>query len=161
MFSSVGWKREHLHFRSGASCYVFHEPKLIFFLGDGGTDEVFDRIGGISGGTFSANGFGVSTSGTRSDSIEIFSSKTQRGKTTMQFLDGKHIVVLSHRGTKLTLADGREFTLDGKTSLWLRCKSDGTIEHLNELPKGFVEYFESPPPGAIEATTISSEMFQK
>jgi hypothetical protein len=72
-------------------------------------------------------------------------------------------MVVSARGTKLTLADGRKFTLDGQTPLWLRCKSDGTIVVLDELPEGFVEFFESPPPepGLIGSVKSWPEVFRK
>jgi len=47
------------------------------------------------------------------------------------------VMVISSRGTKLTLEDGRKFILDGKTPLWLRCRSNGTVielDKLNDLP---------------------------
>jgi len=81
-------------------------------------------------------------------------------KNTIRFFDGKSIMVFSERGTKLTLADGREFILDGKTPLWLRCKRDGTFIELHELPEGFIEFFEN---NRIAAETIKTypEAFRK
>ena len=61
---------------------------------------------------------------------------------------------------KLTLADGREFTLDGKTPLWLRCKRDGTFIELHELPEGFIEYFENNPHDA-ESIKTYPEVFRR
>jgi len=156
----VLWYQESFGFDySKAHCVVFLEPKLAFFLGDGGTDEVFNRIGSHSSTSrMTINGYGFS-----SGSSGIFGYKTQYGKTTMWFLNGKHEMVVSHRGTKLTLSDGREFTLDGQTPLWLRCKSDGTIVEMEELPEGFVEFFESPPPepGLIGSVKSWPDAFRK
>ena len=72
-------------------------------------------------------------------------------------------MVISARGTKLTLVDGREFALDGQTPLWFRCKSDGTIIELDELPEGFVDFFESPPPdpGMLGLIQSYPEAFRK
>jgi hypothetical protein len=156
----VKWREDSFRFASGATCIVFAEPKLIIFLRDGGDDEVFDRVNG----SFHNAGFTVNNFlGYSSSSGKDLSRKTQGGKTTMQFLGGKGSLVVSHRGTKLTLADGREFILDGKTPLWLRCKTDGTIVQMDELPDGFVEFFESPPPdpGNIGEVTSYPEAFVK
>jgi len=161
LFTPVKWTEESFHFASGPRCVVFPEPKLALFLGDGGSDEVFDRIHGIFHDRI---GFTVNHYiGFFSSSDSDFSLKTQGGKTTMQFYGGKGSLVVTQRGTKLMLADGREFTLDGQTPLWLRCKSDGTIEQLDELPEGFVGYFESPPPdpGMIRSIESYPKAFQK
>ena len=162
----VLWYQESFGFDDSKShcvayCVVFLEPKLVFFLGDGGTDEVFNRIGSHSSFSgITVNGYGV---GTSSGSSEGFSFKTQPGKMTMRLLDGKHEMVVSRSGRKLILNDGRKFTLDGRTPLWLRCKSDGTIVELEELPEGFVEFFESPPanPGLIGSVKSWPEAFRK
>jgi hypothetical protein len=155
----VNWYQESFGFESKALCVAFVEPKFAVFLGDGGTDEVFNRINFYSSGSqMTVNGYGVSSS-----SSGFFARRTQHGKTTMRFLDGKCTMTLSHRGTKLKLADGREFVLDGQTPLWLRCKSDGTIVQLDELPEGFVEFFESPPPdpGLIGSVKSWPDAFRK
>ncbi|MCL2624225.1 MAG: hypothetical protein FWD31_11225 [Planctomycetaceae bacterium] len=145
----VYWRTELFYFRSGSACFVFCEPKLTIFCGDGGVEDVFDTINVHVGGSDDAR-IAVSDFGSivRSGGEKFFSSKTQRGKTTMRFYDGKCVMVVSHRGTKLSLADGRQFILDGQTPLLLRCKADGTIVQLNELPEGFVEFCESPPTNA-------------
>jgi len=151
---------EYIQFESGSDCYVFCELKLAIFLGDGGAEEVFDRLGG--GVNVSVNDFGgISSLYKNGVSVVVFSH--ERGKTTIKFFDGKGEMVLSDRGTKLALADGREFTLDGRTPLWLRCKSDGTIVELEELPEGFVEFFESPPPdpGLIGSVKSWPDAFRK
>ena len=138
----VKWRHDEFEFASGARCLVFAEPKLIIILGDGGDDEVFDRVNG----SFYVAGFTVNNYlGYYSSSGKDLSLKTQGGKTTMYFPGEGGSLVVSHRGTKLTLADGREFKLDGKTPLWLRCKTDGTIVQLDELPDGFVELFKTSP----------------
>jgi len=160
VLAPVKWTEESFQFASGPHCVVFPEPKLAFFIGDGGSDEVFDRIHGIfrNRGGFTVNNY----IGFFSSSDSDFSHKTQGDKTTMRFCGGKGSLVVTHRGTKLTLADGRQFTLDGKTPLWLRCKSDGTIDKLDELPEGFVEYFVSPPaPGMIRSIESYPKAFQK
>ena len=163
-YASVIWSEESFGFESGVRCYVFPEPKLAIFLVDDDTKEVFDRINqhGSVRGT-NVNGFSTSIGMSKSGNVVVSSTKIERGKMEMEFLDGKCKMVVSERGTKLTLADGREFLLDGKTPLWLRCKSDGTIDHLDELPKGFVEFFESPPsnPGMIGNVKSYPDAFRK
>ena len=163
--ASVRWEIEHFHFESGATCYVFVEPKLVVFLGDGGADEVFDRItsSGYSVGFAVNEYFGNSSTRHGSDNDVAFLGQTSNGKTTLQFNNGKCRMAVSGRGTKLTLADGREFTLDGKTPIVLRCKPDGEIVQLDELPEGFVEFFESPPsdPGLIQCVKSYPEAFRK
>jgi len=157
-YAPVNWYQENFGFESGARCVAFTEPKFAVFFGDGGADEIFNRINSHSSSSrMTVNGYGTSSS-----SSGAFGRKTQYGKTTMWFLNGKCSMTVSHRGTKLTLADGRKFTLDGRTPLWLRCKSDGTIVQLDELPKGFVEFFESPPsdPGLIHSIKSWPEAFQ-
>jgi len=159
------WNEESFSFNSGPTVYVFQQPKLVVFLGDGGDEEIFDRIGsrGSRTGSFST-GFGHHGSGShRSGDVEVFASTSGFGKKTMWFLDRKHEMVLSERATKLTLADGRTFTLDGKTPLWLRCMSDGTVIELDELPEGFVQFFESTPdnPGMIGSIRSYPEAFRK
>jgi len=166
------WHEEHFGFASGPRCHVFKELKLAFFFDDGGADETFDRINGhgqhscLTGNSFTTI-FGWKNNGTATSS----SYQSQDGMVTMnsshgysnEKSDDQCVIAVSEHGTKLTLADGREFTLDGQTPLWLRCKSDGTIVPLNELPKGFVEFFESPPPnpGLIEKIEFYPEAFQK
>ena len=155
----VEWYYEAFGFDSGGKCCVFQEPKLAIFLGDGETEEVFDRIGShssISRITVNGNGHSTSTAG-------YFSIRTQSGKMTMESLDGKCTMVVSRHGTRLALADGRKFRLDGRTPLWLRCKSDGTIVQLDELPEGFVEFFESPPPdpGLIDSIKSWPDVFRQ
>ena len=161
-YAPVDWDEEYFQFESGSSCYVFREPRLILFIGDDGPEEVFTSIGGYGNGKFNANGF--RNSGWHgSDLAKVFSYEGKGGIITMKFHDGKGEMVVSHCGTKLTLNDGREFTLDGRTPLWLRCKSDGTIVELEELPEGFVEFFESPPaePGLIGSVKSWPEAFRK
>jgi len=163
-YAPVRWNGENFTFQSGPRCFVFHEPKLAIFLGDGGAEEVFDNINQCGyTNILTVNGFSTSSDSWGDGSVVFFSHTTQLGKMTMEFLDGKCGMVVSARGTKLTLADGREFTLDGKTPLWLRCKSDGTIVQLDELPKGFVEFFESPPSDSMMHTSVTSypEAFRK
>ena len=77
--------------------------------------------------------------------------------------DNHCVMVVSEHDTQLTLADGRKYTLDGQTPLWLRCKTDGTIVQLDELPEGFVEFFESPPPdpGFYDRVKSYPEAFQQ
>ncbi len=163
-YVTVKWERETFDFASGVRCHVFPEQKLAFFLGDGGDDEFFDNIKSRSFHTSmlktSSGLSGSVTSSAKSGGGETFSDQT--GKMTY-FLDDKHLMVFSEGGTKLTLPDGREFTLDGKTPLWLRCKSDGTIDRLDELPKGFVDFFESPPPepGLLGKVTSYPGAFQE
>jgi hypothetical protein len=137
--------KEYIRFQSGAFCFVFIEPKLVIIVGDGGEEEVFDHFescgldNSIAGDPFYC-GFGSSTT----NGVVNHSYKRSFGRTTIEFLNGKYVMNFSLRGTKLTLADGRTFTLDGKTPLWLRCKSDGTIVELDELPEGLIEFFEVP-----------------
>ena len=162
-YAPVRWNQESLRFNSGSICYVFCEPKLVIFLGEDGSEEVFDCISGIGHHTgFYASGSRGSSS-SMTGGVEVFGHDGQGDKITMRFLAGKSVMVVSDRGTKLTLADGREFTLDGRTPLWLRCKSDGTIVELEELPAGFVEFFESPPPdpGFIGEVKSWPEAFRK
>ena len=141
--TSVKWSEYSFKFTSGPYCIVFPEPKLTIFVGDGGTDELFDHVNGH----FHDSGFTVNLfTGICIASGSDMYRQTRGGRTILQFWGGKGSLVVSHNGTKLTLADGQEFTLDGKTPLWLRCKSDGTIVQLDELPEGFVQFFESPPP---------------
>jgi hypothetical protein len=155
------WNEESFSFNSGPTVYVFQQPKLVLFLGDGGEEEIFDRISS-RGSSTSTGSFGGNSSH-RSGGVEVFASTGGFGKKTMWFLDRKHKMVLSERGTKLTLADGRTFTLDGKTPLWLRCMSDGTVIELDELPEGFIEFFESPPdnPGMIGSIRSYPDAFRK
>ena len=156
------WTIESFFFASGQECVVFPELKLTIFCGDGGTDEVFKRIDGYGYNGFTIGDFSGRGGYLKCDDIEIYSYKFQNGKTILQFFDGKGSAIVSRRGTRLTLPDGQEFTLDGKTPLWLRCKSDGTIVQLNELPEGFVQFFESPPPdpGYIEKVKSYPEAFR-
>ena len=167
----VGWHREFFNFKSGPHCLVFFEPKLAIFIGDGGTEEVFDYVNGYVGGGGIIAYDGSSTydfsrrsgrGGTQLGGVG-YTTEHQRGKATLRFQNGKCSMVISERATKLTLADGREFILGGKTPLWLRCKSDGTIDHLDELPEGFVEFFKSPPTDSMMHTSVQSypEVFQK
>jgi len=164
-FPWMEWNDENIEFRSGPTVFVFQQPKLVVFLGDGGDDEIFDQISGTgqSKGYF-PTGFGSIGGGyyKRVD-VEVFATAGGNGKLTMWFHDRKHEMVLSKRATKLTLADGRVFTLDGKTPLWLRCMSDGTVIELDELPAGFIEFFESPPddPGFIELIKSYPDAFRK
>ena len=167
----VSWRGEFFGFKSGPYCLVFPEPKLAIFIGDGGSEESFDSIDGCAGsditaydGRFSYDLRGrLSSRGSTKLGNVGYTRESQRGKTTLRFVGGKCEMVISERATKLTLADGREFQLDGKTPLWLRCKSDGTIDHLDELPEGFVEFFESPPPepGLIWGVESYPEAFKK
>ena len=161
-YAPVRWNYEYLRFASGPHCFVFLEPKLAIFLGDGGTEEIFDCINGCGSNIFDANGFRGSRGMTGSNSVEVFSYEGQGGKTIMRFGNGKCTMVVSRHGTRLTLADGRKFRLDGRTPLWLRCKSDGTIVQLDKLPEGFDEFFESPPsdPGLIDSIKSWPEAFQ-
>ena len=160
----VRWSEENFSFTSGPHCFVFREPKLVVFLGDDGPEEIFNHIGscGHSTGT-NVNSFRSGSGGQTIGKVKVYSFNSREGKMTMQFLDGKCTMVVSVKGTKLTLTDGREFTLDGKTPHWFRCKSDGTIIELDELPEGFVEFFESPPPdpGMIRLVESYPEAFQK
>ena len=169
-YTPVIWSEESFKFKSGAQCYVFREPKFAIFLIDDDTEEIFDRINQRNNnGKININGFSrlyISAKYTQSkNGLTVIRSKTYQatgnGKVEMQFHNSK--MVISERGTKLTLADGREFLLDGKTPLWLRCKSDGTIDHLVELPEGFVEFFESPPPnpGMIGNVKSYPDAFRK
>ena len=161
----VGWSNESFTFVSGPECAVIPDLKLTIFVGDDGPDEVFDRIDGYGYGGPTTIGFGSggNSSSVNNDGIVIYSHKTENSRITMQFFDGKGSLTVSRRGTKLTLADGREFKLDGKTPLWLRCKTDGTIVQMDELPEGFVEFFESPPtdPGLIRNVKSYPEAFVK
>jgi hypothetical protein len=163
--SRMEWNRENFSFNSGPTVYVFQQPKLVVFLGDGGDEEIFDRIGSAGSSTSSfPTGFGHGGTGFhRSGDVEVSASSSGNGKITMWFLDRTHEMVFSERGTKLTLADGRTFTLDGKTPLWLRCMSDGTVIELDELPEGFIEFFESPPdnPGLIQSVRSYPDAFRK
>ena len=161
------WYEEDFEFTSGPYVYVFRQPKLVIFLGDGGEEEIFDRVGSVGFSTgpvwssFSGSGTGQHTRG----KVQTYSRTSGKGKMTMRFLDGKHVIVIALHGEQfeLTLADGRTFTLDGKTPLWLRCKSDGTVVELDKLPDGFVEFFESPPdnPGFIETIESYPDAFRK
>lgn len=160
----VSWSVENIGFQSGVECYVFARPKLVVFLGDGGPEELFDSIDRCGHmGRINVNGLSFSFGESESDNFSVSASRIQHGKGEIAFLDGKCKMVISGRGTKLTLADGRKFQLDGKTPLWLRCKSDGTIDQLDELPEGFVEFFESPSPdpGMIESVESYPDAFQK
>jgi len=142
VYPSMEWYEERFEFESGPYVYVFRQPKLVVFLGDGGDGEVFDRVASVGHSHMSAG-----------------------GEVTVQFFEGNHVMVISLHGEQyeLTLADGRTFTLDGKTPFWLRCKSDGTVVKLDELPDGFVEFFESPPdnPGFIETIESYPDAFRK
>jgi len=173
-FTPIYWQGDFFHFGSGPHCFVLPEPKLFLLINDGGDEETFDSIF-----TYSSTGFDVNDSrfsrGKKSSGVisvfidenngttKIQSLEYLNSKIIMKFYDGKCVMVVSHRGTKLTLADGRELTLDGRTPRWLRCKSDGTIVELEELPAGFVEFFESPPPdpGFIGEVKSWPEAFRK
>ena len=136
---------ESFGFRSGPTCFVVIESKLVVFLGDG-EGEIFDNINSrafAGGEPRMLDFFGRASGRSTNNNEEIYSYTSQFGKMTMRFFDGKSKMVLSSFGTKLTLSDGRQFTLDGKTPLWLRLMSDGTVIELDELPEGFVEYFET------------------
>jgi len=152
-FYPIQWVKEIIEFDTGYRCYVFREPKLFIFLGDGGDEKIIDHSIYTNGtnvnlyfGMFSGYSQGSLSLGEngKGKNIEFYSFVSMFGRMTMKFLDGKHVMVVSSRGTKLTLSDGRQFTLDGKTPLLLRCKSDGTVIKLNELPEGLAEYLESP-----------------
>jgi hypothetical protein len=136
-FSPLPWSKEFFTFQSGPHCFVFPEPKLVILIGDDG-EEVFDYI---NSGSF---GYPLPSESV-SNGVVLFSCKGIFGNATIKFLNGKYVMNVSSRGTKLTLADGRTFTLDGKTPLWLRCKSDGTIIELDELPEGLIKFFETHP----------------
>jgi hypothetical protein len=134
------WSVKSFDFSSGAACCVLPDQKITFFIGDGGDDEVFDTIS--SHGTC-----GVLASSTSASSASggcDFTLANQYGTITLAWFNGKCVMEIPPHRAELTLADGRKFTLDGKTPLWLRCKSDGAVVKLDEPPKGFVEYFESP-----------------
>ena len=170
--NNPNWHEEYFGFAAGPRCHVFKELKLAFFFGDGEADEAFDRINDCGQHSrLTGNGFTTSF-GWKNDGTGVLSSyQSQDGMVTMnsshgysnEKSDGQCVIAVSEHGTKLLLTDGREFTLDGQTPLWLRCKSDGTIVQLSELPKGFVEFFESPPPnpGFIEKIEFYPEAFQK
>jgi hypothetical protein len=161
------WTTESFAFASGPSCFVFVQPKVVLFFGDGGEEEIFDFIHpsgqstvfvppgllGFSSGQSMANGV----------LVDSFTISFWGCEITHRFTNGDHVMVFSERGTKLTLADGRTFALDGITPLWLRCKSDGTVVVLDELPEGFVEFFEAPPddPGLIESIKSYPDAFRK
>jgi hypothetical protein len=133
---------------------------LVVFLGDGGEEEVFQRPVGFGAGIGTSGRSGRRESGRE---VNVFSYSNKRGKMTIEFLDGKCVMVVSKHGTKLTLADGREFMLDGQTPLWLRCKSDGTVVELDELPTGFADFIESPPPDHVWMSDAKSypDVFRK
>jgi len=167
---NYNWHEESFGFASGSRCHVFQELKLAVFFGDGGIDEVFDRINDYSQSKrITANSFTTSFSWTNDGSAVSSSYQSHDGMATMRSshgngkCDNQCVMVVSEHGTKLTLADGREFTLDRKMPLWLRCKSDGTIVQLDKLPDGFVEFFDSPPPdsGFIDRVKSYPEAFQK
>jgi len=149
------WTLETFELRPGQDVYVFMEPRLVLFLGDEGP---FDWIGSRGEQTFciGATGTGYSQRDTRM----IYQFSSNRRVTTMQFLDGKSEMKLNFMGaklgTKLTLDDGREFNLKESSPLWLRVKDDGTILELDELPEGFVEFFESPSPDPDLRKSIKS-----
>jgi len=103
---------------------------------------------------------GSSSSSIRNNHEVIYLSKGKFNSKTVKFFNGKGVMVFTSRGTKLTLADGREYTLDGNTPLWLRCKPDGIFVELEELPEGFIEYFENNPRDAA-AIRSYPEAFQK
>jgi len=152
------WTREHFTFGSEVTVYVFVEPRLVFFLGD---EKPFDRIGshGMSSFYPGPGGSGTSGSGTHT----IFEYAGDFHGTTIWFLDGKCKMRLNRRGTQLTLSDGREFNLKESSSLWFRINDDGTVVELDELPEGFIDFFESPPPDPGFLSSIKSypEAFRK
>ena len=160
------WITESFAFASGPSCFVFLQPKVVLFFGDGGEEEIFDFIypSGKSAVFVPPGLLGVSSGYSMANGVLVHSFTTSwGGEITHRFSNEDHGMVFSERGTKLTLADGRTFTLDGKTPLWLRCKSDGTVIKLDELPEGFVQFFESPPdnPGLIETIESYPDAFRK
>ena len=139
------WTEETIVFESGQRCYVFLEgisqnlePKFVVFFGDE-DDAIFDRVA-----DHDFAGFNIGGGGNFRSVYTIYTSR--RGGMTMEFDNTNCVMVLSERGTKLTLSDGREFLLDGPTPLWLRYRPDGTIVVLDEIPQGFIDFFENPPP---------------
>ena len=161
------WTTESFAFESGPSCFVFLQPKVVLFFGDGGEEEIFDFIypSGQSTVFVPPGLLGVSSGHSMANGVLVhsFTISFWGGEITHQFSNGDHVMVFSERGTKLTLADGRTFMLDGKTPLWLRCKSDDTVVELDELPEGFVEFFESPLDdlGLIEKIESYPDAFRK
>ncbi len=117
-----------------ASVYIFVEPRIVIFLGE---DRGFNNVTSRGYQTFSL-GSGNGSHGT------LFVYDGDKKWTHMEFLDGKCGMKIDHKGTKLILADGREFSLVGNEPIWLRCKDDGTITELDALPEGFLEFMERP-----------------
>ena len=152
VYSRIYWSGEAFRFVSGPDCFVFREPKLVIFFDDENTEECFDHIdrGSWRSHRFVVSYLGgsyVSWHGHYNDEREFTLIKIRsdgEGDTAkIRFGGGIFasnrgcVMVISSRGTKLTLEDGREFTLYGKTPLWLRCKSNGTVielDKLNDLP---------------------------
>ena len=153
------WYLEDFEFASGVAVYVFIEPRLVFFLGDEGPFDYINSRGSSSG--FSP-GPGSSGRSTRDGSV-IFEYAGNLSGTTIRFLDGKCEIRFNRKGTQLTLSDGREFNLKESSPLWLRINDDGTVVELDELPEGFVDFFESPPPdpGFLDSVKSYPEAFRK
>ena len=151
------WNLEIFEFTSGVSVYVYMEPRLVFFLGEEGS---FVRLCGRSEMSFRPGyGSGIIQNDTDVIYVHIGDSRW----TTMQFLDGKCIMRVNQKGTQLILSDGREFNLKESSPLWFRIKDDGTVVELDELPEGFVDFFESPPPdpGLLGSVKSYPEAFRK
>jgi len=155
------WQTESITFSSDQRCYVFPGQKLVIFIGDE-NDAIFDYIANRGGGGLDISG---SFGGSFGDGYAQCTVHIHSGDVTMDFDNGKFVMVVTKHGTQLTLADGRGFCLDGQTPLRLRCRPDGTIVVLDELPPGFVEFFENPPPHSAamvsEWMALCSEAFRK
>ena len=146
------WIHESFSFASGVTVHVFIEPRLVFFLGD---EKPFDRINTYTSGGFSP-GYSNGASG-------AFVYTSDRRWTIVRFLAGKGEMKLNRKGTQLILGDGREFNLKESSSLWFRINDDGTVVEQDELPEGFVDFFESPPldPGFLDSVKSYPEAFRK
>ena len=152
------WNLEDFGFTSGTTVYVFLEPRLVFFLGDEGP---FDYINSHGSSGFSP---GPGSSGRRTSGTNVvYAYAGDHRGTTIRFLDGKCEIRFNRKGTQLTLSDGREFNLKESSPLWLRINDDGTVVELDELPEGFVDFFESPPPssGLLDMVKSYPEAFRK
>ena len=153
-FTPIYWQGDFFHFGSGPHCFVLPEPKLFLLINDGGDEETFDSIF-----TYSSTGFDVNDSrfsrGKKSSGVisvfidenngttKIQSLEYLNSKIIMKFYDGKGEMVLSHRGTQLTLDDGREFTLDGEHRVGCDASRTARLSNWRNCPK-VLSSFSSP-----------------